>query len=232
MKWTIITVVGVALFMVALALVIYGVVTHKEAGLLEVCWSPVGEAQYTNPQDSDRRVTGGSCERPEKLVWPAEQIPLTVAATTDYNAVLAVGSAPRRALDEAIRDVNRQVGFFLLRASSDAVSASVLAQLGTAMGPSRGGGGETVLGWARHYLDVDGVGAPVRCEMFVLPTAASLRERYLVSHHELLHCVGLAHDDFESSAMYPLTEDDVWNGLRRSTRISDHDVRLLRSRYN
>jgi hypothetical protein len=53
--------------------------------------------------------------------------------------------------------------------------------------------------------------------------------RSLVTMHELGHCLGLAHDDFDASIMRPIqrpTEDGQY-----PPRITDHDRQLLRETY-
>jgi predicted Zn-dependent protease len=57
------------------------------------------------------------------------------------------------------------------------------------------------------------------------------RLAYLIAVHELGHVIGLAHDDFESSPMYPVTVDDSGSEVLRTIRVSDSDVRLLRTTY-
>jgi predicted Zn-dependent protease len=43
--------------------------------------------------------------------------------------------------------------------------------------------------------------------------------------HELGHCLGLAHDEYEESIMFKVASD-------RQTHVSEHDKKLLRETYD
>lgn len=224
------------LLVVCSVLVTYGVLTHEEPDLLMVCWTegPMPEARYQDHSMVDGEVPHGSCDRPEKLVWPKSQIPLTVSATSGYDTVLAVGTSRREALDAAVRHINERLGFMVFRPVSDVSGTSVMVQVETAMGVARRSDGKrdsrrTPLGYARHYWD--GPDGKLRCRAVVFSNVGGLRLEYLVSYHELLHCLGLGHDPSPSSAMYAFTDDDVVAGVMRHFRVSDHDRRVLRRLY-
>lgn len=220
------------LALVVIALIIYGVVTHREPILLEVCW--VGsEARYVEGTEVD----DGACEGAEELVWPQSQVPFSVAATKAVDqTVLAPGASEREALDSAIRDINQQVGCDLLRPSADPLSAAMVAHLGEAVDvlPRRVGSraAKAPIGWAYHDRTDSGGQHSLRCHLHVRSNVGSLRGEYLVAHHEILHCLGLAHDDDNpASAIYPFTEDDsMWDRMQ-AARITDADRARLRSLY-
>lgn len=214
-------------------LVAYGVATHWEPGLLRVCWTGAGglEARYEDADSVDGQIANASCDRPEELVWPQSQVPLTVSAVEGNETVLIVGSTRRRAIDAATDDINRQLGFRMLRPVTSVVPASVVVQVGAAMGvSSRTGAGASPLGYARHYRgDRD---SRLHCRGTVLSRVSDISTQYVVVLHELLHCVGLAHDWSESSVMYPFTRDDIMGHELRFVLISDRDRRRLAKLYN
>lgn len=219
------------LAIVAVVLIVYGVATHTEPVLLEVCWVD-DEARYVEGTEVD----DGPCEGSEELVWPKKQVPFTVAATME-EALLAPGSPGREGLDSAIRDINSQIGCKLLEPVEDGAGASIVAGVGEAVDVSnrRNSGGDrakgSTLGWARHRR-MDGAGSRIYCDLVVYSTAGNLRNEYLVAHHELLHCLGLAHDpNNPASAIYPLTMDDTMWDRMHAARITDADRARLRELY-
>lgn len=221
------------LALVVIALIIYGVVTHREPVLLEVCWEG-SEARYVEGTEVD----DGACEGAEELVWPQSQVPFAVAATKAADeTVLAPGASEREALDSAIRDINQQIGCTVLRASADPLSAAMVAHLGEAVDvlPRRMGGrrpSKAPLGWAYHDRTDSRGQLSLRCHLHVRSNVGSLRGEYLVVHHEILHCLGLAHDPGNpSSAIYPFTEDDTMWETMQAARITDADRARLRSLY-
>jgi hypothetical protein len=231
-----ITVGAMVLLVVCAVLIAYGVTTHKEAGLLQVCWQG-DKAQYTGGTEV---APNESCTRTEELVWPQGKIPLAVAAIApDRTTPLDPGAVAREGVDEAAEDINRQLGFDLFRAVADPVGAAVVVEIGVPVeagvdGRARGGDGKAAtsspLGRAQHYLFSNGRG--LFCDIDIYAGIGSLRHEYLVVHHELLHCAGLAHDaDNPASAIYPFTNDDTMWERMQAARITDHDRELLRSRY-
>lgn len=228
-----ITIGAGVLALVVIGLIAYGVYTHREPSLLEVCW--VGnEARYVEGSEVD----DGACEGAEELVWPTRQLPFTVAATKAVDeTVLAPGAAEREGLDAAIRDINQQLGCAALRASADPLSAAMVAHLGEAVDVlPRGVGSRAAkrapLGWAHHDRANSGDQLSLRCNLHVRSNVGSLRGEYLVAHHEILHCLGLAHDpDNPASAIYPFTEDDTMWDQMQAARITDADRARLRGLY-
>jgi len=221
------------LVLVVIALIIYGVVTHREPVLLEVCWEGT-EARYVEGTEVDN----GTCEGAEELVWPQSQLPFSVAATkAGSETVLAPGASEREALDSAIRDINQQLGCAALRASADPLSAAMVAHLGEAVDvlPRRVGGrrpSKAPLGWAYHDRANSSSESTLRCHLHVRSNVGSLRGEYLVAHHEILHCLGLAHDQNNpASAIYPFTDDDTMWERMQAARITDADRARLRSLY-
>lgn len=242
----IIITVGAALMaVVAIGLIIWGVTHHREEGLLEVCW----EGGVAVPVGGIEGDADGSCERPEELAWPQEQIPLTVAPVAATGESMGTDSPQVRVLDSTIRDINAQVGFELLRlACGDPDSADGRVHYGGAFESARdgkavagrgdgenGGGAKVVRNVARPagYVVHRRVGPVLRGDVYLRSDVESVdRTLYLVGRHELLHFVGLAHDDFESSVMFPMATDDSISEAMGTAHITDFDRALLRSMYH
>lgn len=228
----VIAVGAVVLAIIAAVLIIYGVATHTEPVLLEACWVN-DEARYVEGMEVD----DGACEGSEELVWPKEQVPFTVAAISE-ETLLAPDSPGREGLDSAIRDINSQIGCKLLEPVEDGAGAAIVARVGEAVDVSdrrnsgRDGSKGSTLGWARHRRDGSGSDSRVYCDLVVYSTVGNLRNEYLVAHHELLHCLGLAHDpDNPASAIYPFTMDDTMWDRMHAARITDADRARLRELY-
>jgi hypothetical protein len=229
------------LAVVAAVLVIYGVVTHSEPVLLQVCWHN-GIAFYDDGSVEEGGVETNHepCDRPEELVWPTSQLPLTVAASTPDGILLAPGASQREGVDAAIRDINSQIGFTLFAPIDFGARASVVVQVGAAMDSDRvrgvrevhGRGSRPSLGYAAHHRANGEIGVSLHCDITVYSSTGNLRGDYLVAHHELLHCAGLAHDpDNPASAIYPFTVDDTMWELMQAARITDADRARLRELY-
>ena len=228
--------VAVVLGAITGSLLVYGILSHTEAGLLEVCWGEDGSAQYldTSQLETVDESDGQPCYRPEELVWPQEQIPLSVATIAgDGVTSLIPGSTPREAIDAAIVDINRQVGFTLFAPARDRTWSDVVVYQGKAVEVSvararREKGLAPLLARVQHFR----TGPSIRCHVVHYAHTGSVRHEYLVAHHELLHCAGLAHHpDNPSSAMYPLTFDDSMFERMHAARITDGHRSLLRKRY-
>jgi hypothetical protein len=209
-------VVGALIALAAVGLIVYGVLTHREEGLLGVCWTENTFEGTTASYVGGNEVNLGSCRKPEGLVWPRKQIPLTVSIA-DYREE----ERDIKPIESAIANINSQVGCTLLKKTSDG-TYSIRVLVGTSVES-----GSRELGLSRHFKSRQGL----HSEVFVYSNAGSERLVYLVAQHELLHSLGLAHDDFPDSALYPFTADDTMSDTMDTARITDHDVALLRKLY-
>jgi hypothetical protein len=218
----------------ALGLVLYGVLTHREGGLLLVCWDRVGygaTARYVD-EGVEGSYEEGACERPRELVWAPKQIPLTVLPSESRS-----GQSPRslpeddfrsRALKAAINDINGQLGFRLFKMVPPAPGSSVFVFFGTPMETRREGAVHRPPSGSVYHSRTYSLESTISIRSDV---EASNRLLHLVLVHELLHVAGLAHDNYPSSIMFPLLHDDTTDDVMRTQHISWHDRRLLRRMY-
>jgi predicted Zn-dependent protease len=198
-----------ALTIASIAGVIYGVSTHTEAGLMRVCWRSDGEAIYDRCPDD----TGSD------LVW--DHVPVTIRVQP-YVAGADISSG-RSAVSEAVSLWNAQVGVELMRVSDEPTADAVItwgAPIEVDAEQYDAGG------WCEHHND----GRRMTAEVGIV-SIATTRLAYLVTVHELGHLMGLAHDDFESSPMYPLTRDDSEDERIGFTVVTTADRDLLRRTY-
>jgi len=213
-----------------IGLLIFGITRHTEGGLVEVCWVG-GKAAYVDTnQIESLEVMNEPCERPEKLVWPQEQIPLSIFAVSSEGLPLAANTDEMRVLSHAISDLNSELGFELYRLDDVLYQGGdVVVEFGGAIetgSESR----KTYPGYIQHTkYSTNGY---LQCCVYIRSDVVSEdRELYDVIKHELLHVPGLGHDDFPSSIMYYLTPSS-WNSDNLGRRITDHDRSLLRTLYH
>ena len=225
-----ITVGAAVLAVAAIFLIVWGVTHHTEGEMLEVCWTDDGRAGYINTSEIEAgEVINGPCERPEELAWPQEQIPITFAPVTDDGQPMAADAPEARVLGQAVTDLNRQVGFELFRLGTGLQHSDAEVRFGGAFlggegapSPPPGYATHTRLGGATMYRGNVWIRSDV---------GSSDRLLFLVLEHELLHLPGLAHDDFPSSIMFPLTHDEWETGTMSTAHVTDRDVRNLQQRY-
>jgi len=216
-----ITIGAALLAAVAIGLIIWGVTHHTEGEMLQVCWVD-GEARYID----DTEGASGSCDRPEELDWPQKQIPITVAPASADGQALGEDEDGYVALDQAITDFNRQVGFTLFRVEPELGSASAVARLG---GAFRSGGESPPPGYVTHRRVATGLRGHVFIRSDVV---ADSRLLHVVLLHELGHLAGLAHDDFTLSIMFPLSREEWESGEMSTAHVTDRDKANLRHRYH
>ena len=194
-----------AVVLAAVILLVVGISTHEEPGLLTACETPTGSLDYTK-----------DCS---PVTWDRDQFPLTVYADTSNPYPPA---NPEEATRSVIDLINNRLGFQAL-IYSDALDPAITVEIagasesGTWMTDSNGG--------ASHYRDS---GGSLRC-MVTTWNTGTLEMLDKVLTHEMYHALGLAHDPYEASAMYPTISS---SGYFSRLRVSDHDRDLLRSLYH
>jgi len=148
------------------------------------------------------------CDSGEEIVWSRSALPFEVE-TDGY-----VGE-----VQTSIDLINTQVGCDLLtyREATGSEPADISITSEAAMSRGDGRGGST---W--HLRDGDRLRA--RVELYA---AGSMAQRVLV--HELGHALGLAHDPFPASIMYPTQYDNT--GRLETVMFTDSDRSLLHRLY-
>lgn len=235
-------------FAVAMAvLVFWGRATHEEPTFMRVCWTDNKMTWVEGGLEEENR---GSCAEPEELSWPKSQIPLTI--TVEPYA----GALPESAPDQvraAVDLVNSQLGYTHLRYrpaedTAGGKDADVRVVYGA---PFEGGDGATRAGRAAASCSIEkldrhgqsdgggkaGVGSGLGDRRLRLHSLVRLRDvsdlhlthRILV--HELGHCaLGLDHDPFKASIMYPLRAADEGDHMQ-FLRFTDADLAAVRAKY-
>lgn len=220
-KKAIIILVAAIVSVGVLAAVIFGVLTHEEPTFLDVCWKG-NTAKFTETKQDE------SCDRVEELVWPKSHLPITV--TVEPYAGKLVDFALGQ-VEEAVELINYQLGkdhleFMGSNPNGESVALVRVVygtpyESGTDDSADRSPGLCTVSrsndGTYRAQVDIRDLGD------------IALTFRILI--HELGHCgLGLAHDDYRDSIMYPVIRmSDVEKG--RLIRISDTDRRAVIKTY-
>lgn len=225
-----ITIGAAVLTLVALGLIVWGVTTHTEGGLLKVCWHN-SIAQYL-PEETeiieeiDQEHV--KCDRTQELVWPKTQIPITFAPLSAEGKRLTEDSPEVRALEHATADFNRQVGFQLFGVGSGLDATHASARFGRAFET-----GPVIIppGAVTHVRL--GRNGPLRGYLDVRSDVVSdVRLLHVVLLHELGHMAGLRHDDFTLSIMYPVIQDDWQLSTMSQAHVTDADRARLRKLYH
>jgi hypothetical protein len=174
--------VVVVLSVIVVGLIIFGVSTHEEAGMMD--GSPVLD----------------------------DAAPFTACVRPPYRPV------DMEALDSTIDLVNSRLGFGTFKLIPESADCDVVVQFGVPQEQGTEAGGD------QRFVTTSG---HAQCE--VRTTNTPLEILPLVLQHELGHCLGLAHDDFDSSIMrarqYP-TPDRVL-----PPTFTDSDRTLIRDVY-
>ena len=189
----------IALSVVAGFFVLLGVLKHEEIGLLKATWQGDRVVSYSQTEGED-------------ILWTMDTLPLPVFVTR--------GSVDRRnALNVAIRNTNYQVGCQVFTQTEVRDNARVLVDLEATMpvGERHGEGGGVT-----HFRE-DGE-QKAELNLYGVPTIDLMA---LTLEHELGHVLGLGHDDFEMSVMFPTITDESVGEMR----MTDNDRKLLRSLY-
>lgn len=213
-NWIMLTVIA-AIFIAAAVLLIVGLLTHREAGLMGVCWGADGtvERYLDAPTDDCPAVR-----------W--DGLPLRVKAMSNNPSP---PDDPERAARRAIETINERLGFELLRYEEDGLDHCMEAHaVCIRIGEPRQPRWMETAGDTMHFRG-SGDGEPLYCEVRTSNTG-TIELLDLVLEHEIYHCLGLAHDDFDSSIMRSTPMAHVPDG-QFPPRLTDSDRDLLRALY-
>lgn len=192
--------VGIVLTITVIVLLAVGISTHTEPGLMSVCWDTSGMADGNTL----------SCETPEELKWRPSDFPLSVS-----------GPATNTEIPDAVDLINSQVGCTLLVWAPEDTHADIVVTPDDALLVGSGTrDGST--GFTRN--SAGDIRADVRTYNVSDPYL-----RYRTMTHELGHALGLAHDPFETSIMFP--ENPEADADMDFIRFTDSDTALLRGFY-
>lgn len=199
---------GIIFFFVALlALALYGIFSHKEAGLLKVEWKD-GRANYDIKDASSKTV---------ELKWEIKSLPLVYCLE---NFTISEEKHYGPAIDAAAVMWNRELGCQVFKKGGnlkDTCNVKISYGLST--------GGNTVGASTFHY------GGPTYATAaeIVFTQFYVTRTVYLITAHELGHVLGLGHDDFERSIMLPVVSEEDLSSDRVliSPLPTNNDIKLV-----
>jgi matrixin len=161
-KWIII---AIAFFVVVGAGVLYGVLTHKEPGLMKVCWQN-GQAIYNHPDCTS------------EIKWKKPQLPLKYHIDFDKDHKVYTDSVVKGA-----ELWNSEISVKLFERVDDASEAVVHVSWGSVNGNEAG-----------HTSHQGGEDGPTSAKL-VLVEATDIHAVYRFAAHEFGHVLGLDHDD-------------------------------------
>lgn len=148
--------------------------------------------------------------------WAPEDFPLGVCAMDDRSP--DGDRAARVSVAPVVARVNQRLGFHALTLDARPGSGcQVIVALGVAAEP----------GWVDPGGSAEFRPDARLCSISVSNVHGELE--FLTIHHELGHCLGLAHDDFERSIMFPTQSETPARML--PPWISDVDREAIRERY-
>jgi len=200
-------IVALSIAIVAIIGVVLGIALNdrKEVTVAGVCWSEASVIRYEwdGPQECS------------PIEWNRDSFPLLVHAEAAYPD----SPDPNKAVLHAIGFINQRLGFRAFNGSENK-RPDVYVKIGVSQDDTWDEAG----GRAYHKRDANGrmIGYVETCNV------GEISMLNLVLIHELLHILGLGHDDWEGSIMYSVqqtTTEEVVNLGR--LWISDADTLYL-----
>lgn len=150
--------------------------------------------------------------------WETSEFPLGIVAGT-YNQE-TIDPAHLESVDHVIGMINSRLGFEAFEMSSGGAEITILIDVPFDAEWEHPGGHSEIShrGGSAEWCNIE------------ISNVGSLDLLGLTIHHELGHCLGLAHDDFESSIMRPIQSPTAHGQF--APWITDSDRGLLRRLYH
>jgi hypothetical protein len=204
-------VVGCVITTLAIVGVVVGLIYTAPAPVLRVCW------------EGDRAVYSekAACPDPEELIWAGDQLPIS-ALPLDPDGLhpLPADDQFTLATSSAIKSLNLELRLPLFSLASNQGSVAVREV------PYERSMGDDV-GVVQHTRDDNGhLYADVK-----IRSGLDMPTLHEVLRHELLHVVGMGHDDYANSTMFPITPEMLLSDRLSTRHVADRTIEAIRARY-
>ena len=205
---SIICIVG-AILLVA---ILFFAITHKEPSLMGACWTIYNDKERVTLYESN-----GVKDCP-KITWDKNAIPLIVKGVAYHQDTK---NETITAVETAVRHTNQLLGFdgfsLTTETEADILITIGVPQDGTFDGPGGHMYHEKNNSKQKAFIEVYNVVEPILLNKVIV--------------HELLHALGLSHDDWEGSVMYPSNDSKELTSFKQLW-LSDQDKKVLQDLYS